>query len=138
MDNSSHFKICEQCGQSKHISEFSKSYKKLCKSCVAENTKESRKRTQNTQNRSKNTENRTEIPENRTENGIDWEQRRYEIAKEMLAAIYIDDGNAERSDTSKLGFEFKSVQGSAREAVRMADGLIAELQKTKRYGETEE
>lgn len=185
MDNSANYKTCEQCGQSKHISEFSKSYKKLCKACVAENTKEARKRTQNGQNCSQNTENRTEMPKKRTEtvkarikatgeiidiasyarvtlskcdsygdplelgfdeveiltektDGIDWEQRRYEIAKEMLAAIYLDDGNAERADKSKLGFEFKSVQGSAREAVRMADGLIAELQKPRRYGQTEE
>lgn len=60
---------------------------------------------------------------------INWEQRRYEIAKEMLAAIYLDDGNAERADDSDLGFEFKSRQGSAREAVRFADALIEELRK---------
>lgn len=60
---------------------------------------------------------------------INWEQRRYEIAKEMLAAIYLDDGNAERADDSELGFEFKSLQGSAREAVRFADALIKELKK---------
>ena len=60
---------------------------------------------------------------------INWEQRRYKIAKEMLAAIYLDDGNAERADDSELGFEFKSLQGSAREAVRFADALIEELKK---------
>lgn len=60
---------------------------------------------------------------------INWEQRRYEIAKEMLAAIYLDDGNAGRADDSELGFEFKSLQGSAREAVRFADALIEELKK---------
>lgn len=60
---------------------------------------------------------------------INWEQRRYEIAKEMLAAIYLDDGNAERADDSELGFEFKSLQGSARETVRFADALIEELKK---------
>lgn len=63
--------------------------------------------------------------------GINWEQRRYEIAKEMLHAIYIDDGNAERDDDSDLNFEFKSLQGSAREAVRFADALIEELKKAK-------
>lgn len=177
MDKSA-YKVCEVCGKEKHISEFSKSYPRRCKECVAEHTRMVRQRSQNT-------ENRTEIPKNRTEtvkarikatgeiidiasyarvtlskcdsygtplelgfdeveiltektDGIDWEQRRYEIAKEMLAAIYLDDGNAERADKSKLGFEFKSVQGSAREAVRMADGLIAELQKPRRYGQTEE
>lgn len=60
---------------------------------------------------------------------IDWEQRRYEIAKEMLAAIYIDDGNAERADDSESGFEFNSLQDSAREAVKFADALIEELKK---------
>lgn len=60
---------------------------------------------------------------------IDWEQRRYEIAKEMLAAIYLDDGNAERADDSESGFEFKSLQDSAREAIKFADALIEELKK---------
>lgn len=184
----SEYKFCEVCGKEKHISEFSKSYPRRCKECVAEHTRMIRKRSQNAEKRSQNTENRTELPKKRTETvkarikatgeiielnekvsfldyargiyrdtdgnkyhyneleifereyekPIDWEQRRYEIAKEMLAAIYLDDGNAERADTSKIGFEFKTVEGCAREAVRMADGLIAELQKAKRYGETEE
>lgn len=60
---------------------------------------------------------------------IDWEQRRYEIAKTILHAIYIDDGNAERADKSGLGFEYKDLKGSAQEAVRFADALIAELKK---------
>lgn len=60
---------------------------------------------------------------------IDWEQRRYEIAKTMMHAIYLDDGNAERSDKSGFDFEYKDLQGSAKEAVRYADALIAELKK---------
>ena len=60
---------------------------------------------------------------------IDWEQRRYEIAKIMMHAIYLDDGNAERADKSGLGFEYKDFQGSVKEAVRFADALIAELKK---------
>ncbi|MDO5526760.1 MAG: hypothetical protein Q4F85_11835 [Prevotella sp.] len=59
---------------------------------------------------------------------IDWEQRRYEIAKEMLSAIYIDDGYAQRADKSRQ-FEYKTPDGTAREAVRFADALIAELKK---------
>lgn len=62
---------------------------------------------------------------------INWEQRRYEIAKEMLHAIYIDDGNAERDDDSDLSFEYKTPQDSAREAVSFADALIEELKKAK-------
>lgn len=60
---------------------------------------------------------------------IDWEQRRYEIAKDMLCAIYIDDGNEQRSSDPSMGFEYKSLQGSAREAARYADALIEELKK---------
>ena len=60
---------------------------------------------------------------------INWEQRRYEIAKTMMHDIYLDDGNAERADKSGLGFEYKDFQGSAKEAVRVADALIAELKK---------
>ena len=60
---------------------------------------------------------------------IDWEQRRYEIAKTMIHAIYLDDGNAARSDKSGFDFEYKDLQGSAKEAVRFADALIAELKK---------
>ena len=59
-----------------------------------------------------------------------WEQRRYEIAKDMLPAIYVEDGQAKRADHSDLGFEYKSLQGSAKEAVRFADALIEELKRT--------
>lgn len=61
---------------------------------------------------------------------IDWEQRRYEIAKDMLVAIYIDDGNEQRDvDPNNAWFEFKSPQDSVREALRYADALIEELKK---------
>ena len=59
-----------------------------------------------------------------------WQQRRYEIAKDMLPAIYVEDGQAKRADHSDLGFEYKSLQGSAKEAVRFADALIEELKRT--------
>ena len=61
---------------------------------------------------------------------IDWEQRRYEIAKDMLPAIYMDDGNAQRADHSPSnGFEYKTPEGCAKEAVHLADALINELKK---------
>ena len=61
---------------------------------------------------------------------INWEQRRYEIAKAMLPAIYMDDGNAARADHSPVnGFEYKTPQGCAKEAVSLADALINELKK---------
>lgn len=67
------------------------------------------------------------------EKHIDWEQRRYEIAKAMLPVIYLDDGQAERADDSDLGFEYKSDQYCAKEAVDFADALIAELKKRENY-----
>lgn len=70
-----------------------------------------------------------EIFEREYEKHIDWEQRRYEIAKAMLPVIYLDDGQAERADDSDLGFEYKSDQYCAKEAVDFADALIAELKK---------
>lgn len=63
------------------------------------------------------------------QSGIDWEQRRYEIAKDMLCAIYMDDGNEKRSDCLGKKFEYQSLEGSAREAVRYANVLIEELKK---------
>ena len=54
---------------------------------------------------------------------IDWEQRRYEIAKEMLpAAIYVDDKPRE-------GEDYLTLHEAAHEAVRYADALINELKK---------
>lgn len=63
---------------------------------------------------------------------VDYEKRRYEIAKAMLPAIYLDDGQAERADDTDSGFEYKSVQSCAREAVRFADALIEELKKKRK------
>lgn len=59
---------------------------------------------------------------------IDWEQRRYEIAKDTVSAIWLDEGFEKRADTS-LQFEYKTLELSAKEAVRLADALIAELKK---------
>ena len=53
---------------------------------------------------------------------IDWEQRRYEIAKEMLSVIYSDDNPQE-------GEDYLTLQQAANEAVRYADALIKELKK---------
>ena len=53
---------------------------------------------------------------------IDWEQRRYEIAKEMLPAIYV-------YDTPHAGEDYLTLQEAAHEAVRYADALINELKE---------
>lgn len=60
---------------------------------------------------------------------IDWEQRRYEIAKDMLRTIYIEDGKEKRSTDPGIEFEYQSLEGCASEAVRFADVLIEELKK---------
>lgn len=54
--------------------------------------------------------------------GIDWEQRRYEIAKEMLPVIYYDDKPQE-------GEDYLTLNQAANEAVRYAEALITELKK---------
>ena len=47
----------------------------------------------------------------------------------MLCVIYMDDGNEKRSDCLEKKFEYQSLEGSAREAVRYANVLIEELKK---------
>ena len=49
--------------------------------------------------------------------------------KDMLCAIYMDYGNEKRSDCLGKKFEYQSLEGSAREAVRYANVLIEELKK---------
>lgn len=105
-------KTCEICGKILPLSAFSKSYKGRCKECVARLTKEKRNGTAAT-----------------THKLIDWEQRRYEIAKDMLCAIYMDEGNEKRSTNPGIEFEYQSLEGNAREAVRYANVLIEELKR---------
>ena len=62
--------------------------------------------------------------------GADWEQRRYEIAKDMLSAMYIDEGQESRKGNHNIDFEFKDMNSCASEAVRWADTLIDVLKKT--------
>ena len=57
------------------------------------------------------------------ESSIDWEQRRYEIAKEMLPIIYYDDKPDE-------GEDYLTLSQIVNEAVRFADTLIKELKKS--------
>lgn len=64
-------KTCDICGRSLPLSAFSKSYKGRCKECVARQTKEKRSGM------------KTEYHNKH----IDWEQRRYEIAKDVLAGM---------------------------------------------------
>lgn len=55
-------------------------------------------------------------------NDINWEQRRYEIAKVMLSAVF----------ESKDSYGYRiTLKEAATEAVSYADALIEELKKTK-------
>lgn len=47
----------------------------------------------------------------------------------MLCAIYMDEGNERRSTDPGIEFEYQSLVGNAREAVRYANVLIEELKK---------
>lgn len=69
--------------------------------------------------------------EGKNTSSINWEQRRYEIAKEMLSALYVDEGNEARMQKNKgeIFFEYQDLESTAREAVRFADALIKQLKK---------
>lgn len=127
----SEYKICEVCGQEKHISEFSKSYPRRCKACVAEHTKMVRDRAKQEQKQS-----RKQAEERRgheinfaTKKDIDWEQRRYEVAKDMIAAFL---------SNSCSNVYMGNPDEQAKYAVMFADALIAELKKGGQDGQTAE
>lgn len=61
--------------------------------------------------------------EMRKANEVNWEQRRYEIAKEMMPAIYQESRNVLLRGGN---IEFNEI---AEAAVEFADSLIAELKK---------
>ena len=96
---------CEVCGRYKPIKEFSKSYPKRCKSCVAECARLSRK--------GKKMQTTAKVE-------INWEQRRYEIAKELMKSFASNPHNmCVDADNNTL----------AKWSVGGADALIKELKK---------
>lgn len=54
---------------------------------------------------------------------VDWEQRRYEIAKEMLSAVYLSN----REDKRTSWNDSLPPEDLAKIAVRHADALVKEL-----------
>ena len=107
MDNSI-YKVCEVCGQKKHISEFSKSYPRRCKACVAEHTKMVRERAKQQQKRSE-----------MQKKEIDWEARRYELVKISLNGYL------------PLIDKFTSELRIANTCVAIADHIIAKMKGNK-------
>lgn len=100
-------KTCEICGKTLPLSAFSKSYKGRCKECVARLTKEKR-----------NGMIATDRPKQ-----IDWEQRRYEIAKAAMVGR-LASPIVEGIDPNP------SMQDVCIWSVKFADSLINELKKT--------
>lgn len=98
-------KTCEICGKTLPLSAFSKSYKGRCKECVARQTKEKRNGTAAT-----------------TPKPIDWEQRRYEIAKAAMVGR-LASPIVEGIDPNP------SMQDVCIWSVKFADALIEELKK---------
>lgn len=88
-------KRCEVCGKVKPEEEFSKSYKSRCKACVSTMTKFKR----NLEKEAKRMKTFYETPNPEIDaeiekllNPIDWEQRRFELAKDaMNGRLAIDD-----------------------------------------------
>ena len=135
-------KKCEVCGKTKHISEFSKSYPNRCKTCVAEHTRQMRA-AEKLKAKVKATGEVIDVEPSGTmlvscgsfitkdgrkipgtalefEKAIDWEQRRYEIAKEIMKGFSANSHN-QCVDASSETLAQWSISG--------ADALIAKLKK---------
>ena len=110
-------KRCEICGEVKPLSEFSKSYKNRCKKCVAEETRSKRHG---------NIHERTLVVPT-----INWEQRRYEIAKDILPFIATSTKEILWQGRG-LGEEVNDITVQdycAKHAIFYADALIEELKR---------
>jgi hypothetical protein len=141
MDNSI-YKKCTECGQTKHISEFSKSYPNRCKTCVAEHTRQMRA-AEKLKAKVKATGEVIDVEPSGTmlvscgsfitkdgrkipgtalefEKAIDWEQRRYELAKSAMQGYCIALGINDDSET---------YDDIAIGSLRVADALIKKLKK---------
>lgn len=103
-------KVCEMCGRTLPVTAFSEPYKLKCKECE-----------------SKATSGEYHLVASVHKN-VDWEQRRYEIAKDMLCALYADEGFESREKNDVM-FEYQDLDTCAKEAVRYADALIRQLKK---------
>lgn len=137
-------KKCEVCGKTKHISEFSKSYPNRCKTCVAEHTRQMRA-AEKLKAKVKATGEVIDVEPSGTmlvscgsfitkdgrkipgtalefEKAIDWEQRRYEIAKAAMQGRLSN----QYGDVLVGERDFEEVAVSS---VEFADALIAELKK---------
>lgn len=113
---------CEICGQPTAEADFSKSYKNRCRSCVAELTRERRAEQKEQASTSTNRHDAGEA-QAATATSPDWEQRRYEIAKEIYTQLL------SHPDGDVRHYVFGHLKDTATECVMEADTLIAELRK---------
>lgn len=104
-------KQCSCCGQNKTVEDFSKSYPHRCKECVNQITREKRMKIQSGIQSGEP----VFIPIPKPE--IDWEQRRYEIAKDVISAFFSKETEGKYSNKQYL----------VTESVIIADTLINEL-----------
>lgn len=117
---------CKICGQQKTEAEFSKSYRGQCKECVARKTRESRAASRTA------VESEAEyirIPGTCLDDSPNWEQRRYEIAKEIFVRLM------SHEDGDVRAFSNREIKMTAAECVRDAEALIAELKKSEKKGD---
>lgn len=129
-------KKCEVCGKELPLSDFSKSYKNRCRKCVAEIVRSERKEKNKLNGEDAihlkvplrfSVEERdisSDIDFKKSVSGatkiIDWEQRRFDVAKELMKGFATNSHN-QCVDASTETLAKWSVGG--------ADALIAELKK---------
>jgi hypothetical protein len=96
-------KRCEVCGEMKPLNDFSKSYKNRCKKCVSDMEKSKRK----IRNEAKDYNAQMMAPNRISESFlIDWEQRRYETAKDLSCAYLIAHPTTPYLEIAKACVEF--------------------------------
>jgi len=96
-------KRCELCGEMKPLNDFSKSYKNRCKKCVSYMEKTKR----NIHKEAKDYIALMTAPDPISESLlIDWEQRRYETAKDLSCAYLIAHPTIPFIEIAKVCVEF--------------------------------
>lgn len=113
---------CEICGKPTAEADFSKSYKNRCRACVAELTRERRAEQKEQTTPSVNHHDAGEAQATTT-SSPNWEQRRYEISKEIYTRLL------SHNDGDVRHYTYGHLKSTAAECVMEADTLIAELRK---------
>ena len=113
-------RTCEICGRPTAEADFSKSYKRRCKECVARGAREAR------QGKAEEADSLLDIniPGTVLDGQPNWEQRRYEIAKDIFTrCLSHEDGDVR-------AFCARNLDMAASDCVREADALINALKTT--------